>query len=195
MQYVMKESVELDRIELWFETHFNKKTKKWLWLTSTSQSCSVVGALIATVAFASSTTVPGRNIEESGRPTLENQPAFTVFAVSSLIALCFSVTSVVMFLAILTSRFQEFDFGKHLLRKLLIGLTSLFVSIASMLVSFCTGHFFVLGDELQYAAFPVYVITCLPASIFAVSQFPLYFDLLRATYKKIPQRSYNTVAL
>ncbi|KAF3435188.1 hypothetical protein FNV43_RR22275 [Rhamnella rubrinervis] len=25
----MKESVELDRIQLWYETHFNKKTKNW----------------------------------------------------------------------------------------------------------------------------------------------------------------------
>lgn len=74
------------------------------WLTNTSESCSVVAALIATVAFATSATVPGGVKSDSGRPTLENQPAFSIFAISSLIALCFSVTSVVMFLAILTSR-------------------------------------------------------------------------------------------
>ena len=25
----MKDGVELDRIQIWFETHFNKRTNKW----------------------------------------------------------------------------------------------------------------------------------------------------------------------
>uniref|UniRef100_A0A2N9GMH9 PGG domain-containing protein n=1 Tax=Fagus sylvatica TaxID=28930 RepID=A0A2N9GMH9_FAGSY len=138
-----------------------------------------------------STTVPGGIKEESGTPTLENQPAFDIFAIASLVALCFSVTALVMFLSILTSRYQERDFGMDLPRKLLLGLTSLFVSIASMLISFCAGHFFVLKDKLKYAAFPVYAVTCLPITFFAIAQFPLYFDLLWAIFKKVPQRSYK----
>jgi hypothetical protein len=179
--------------EIFTESHLNLVKAGSQWLTSTSQSCSVVAALIATVAFASSTTVPGGIKQDSGTPTLENQPAFNVFAISSLVALCFSVTALIMFLSILTSRYQEGDFGKGLPRKLLLGLTSLFVSIASMLISFCAGHFFVLKDELKYAAFPVYAVTCLPITFFAVAQFPLYFDLLWATFKKVPQRSYKVV--
>uniref|UniRef100_A0A803NRP1 PGG domain-containing protein n=1 Tax=Cannabis sativa TaxID=3483 RepID=A0A803NRP1_CANSA len=152
--------------DIFTETHTGLLKAGGEWLTSTSQSCSVVAALIATVAFATSTTVPGGNNE-------------------------ISVTSVVMFLAILTSRYQERDFGGDLPRKLLMGLTSLFVSIASMLVSFCAGHFFVLQEKLKYAAFPVYAITCLPVSLFALAQFPLYFDLIWANFKKVPQRSYK----
>lgn len=172
------------------ETHGDLLKSGSDWLTNTSESCSVVAALIATVAFATSTAVPG-GVRESGKPTLEDQPAFNVFAISSLVALCFSVTSVVLFLSILTSRYQERDFGQDLPRKLLVGLTSLFVSIASMLVSFCAGHFFVLKDKLKYAAFPVYAVTCLPVTFFAFAQFPLYFDLIWATFKKVPQRSYK----
>ncbi|KAL7126651.1 hypothetical protein ABFS83_14G201700 [Erythranthe nasuta] len=177
--------------EIFSESHQKLLKEGGEWLTSTSESCSVVAALIATVAFATSATVPGGVKSDIGTPTLENQPAFSIFAIASLIALCFSVTSVVMFLAILTSRYQERDFGKDLPRKLLVGLTSLFVSIASMLVSFCAGHFFVLKKKLQYAAFPVYAVTCLPVTFFAVAQFPLYFDLVRATFRKVPQRSYK----
>ncbi|GMY16802.1 ankyrin repeat and protein kinase domain-containing protein 1 [Fagus crenata] len=179
--------------EIFTESHLKLVQDGSQWLTSTSQSCSVVAALIATVAFASSTTVPGGIKQDSGSPTLENQPAFNVFAISSLVALCFSVTALIMFLSILTSRYQEGDFGKGLPRKLLLGLTSLFVSIASMLISFCAGHFFVLKDELKYAAFPVYAVTCLPITFFAVAQFPLYFDLLWAAFEKVPQRSYKVV--
>ncbi|KAM1808476.1 hypothetical protein ACFX11_031356 [Malus domestica] len=181
--------------QIFTETHTTIVKAGGEWLTNTSESCSVVAALIATVAFATSTTVPGGIKEESGTPTLENQPAFDIFAIASLVALCFSVTAMVMFLSILTSRYQEKDFGKDLPRKLLVGLTSLFVSITTMLVSFCAGHFFVLKDKLKYAAFPVYAITCLPVTFFAMAQFPLYVDLIWATFKKVPQRSYKIAPL
>ncbi|OMO77667.1 hypothetical protein CCACVL1_14924 [Corchorus capsularis] len=181
--------------DIFTETHKQLVDKGGEWLTNTSESCSVVAALIATVAFATSTTVPGGVSSESGKPTLENHPAFDVFAISSLIALCFSVTAVVMFLSILTSRYQEKDFGRDLPRKLLLGLTSLFVSIASVIVSFCAGHFFILKDKLKYAAFPVYAVTCLPVTLFAIAQFPLYIDLAWALFKKVPQRSYKAIPL
>ncbi|CAN6561245.1 unnamed protein product [Malus baccata var. baccata] len=181
--------------DIFTETHATIVKTGGEWLTNTSKSCSVVAALVTTVAFATSTTIPGGINKASGKPTLENEPAFNIFAIASLVALCFSVTAMVMFLAILTSRYQEKDFGKDLPRKLLVGLTSLFVSISSMLVSFCTGHFFVLKDKLKYAAYPVYAIACLPVTFFAIVQFPLYFDLIWATFKKVPQRSYKIVPL
>ncbi|KAK1561004.1 hypothetical protein Q3G72_033326 [Acer saccharum] len=181
--------------DVFTETHKELVKSGGDWLTNTSESCSVVAALIATVAFATSSTVPGGVRSDSGHPALENEPAFNVFAIASLIALCFSVTALVMFLAILTSRYQERDFGSDLPTKLLVGLTSLFVSIASMLVSFCSGHFFVLKEKLKFAAVPVYAVTCLPITFFAIAQFPLYFDLIRAAFKKVPQRSYKYIPI
>lgn len=163
------------------------------WLTNTSESCSLVAALIATVAFATAATVPGGNDQVKGTPLLHDHPTFNVFAIASLIALSCSVTSLVMFLSILTSRFQAKDFGGNLPTKLLLGLSSVFVSIAAMLVSFCAGHYFVLSDKLQYAALPVYTVTCLPVTLFAIAQFPLYMDLVWATIKTVPQRSYSAV--
>ncbi|KAL5545372.1 hypothetical protein UlMin_005059 [Ulmus minor] len=154
------------------------------WLISMATSCSVVAALIVTIAFASSTTVPGGTDSNTGKPTLRNYPTFELFAIASLIALCFSVTSLITFLAILTSRHQEKDFGKNLPRKILMGLTSLFVSIATMLVTFCSGHSLVFEDKLKYAALPVYAVTLFPLCLFAAAQFPLYLDLLRATFWK-----------
>ncbi|KAJ9692851.1 hypothetical protein PVL29_011783 [Vitis rotundifolia] len=177
--------------EIFTEAHSELLKEGGKWLNSTSSSCSVVATLIATVAFATSATVPGDFSEKNGKPNLAHQSAFNLFAVSSLIALCSSVTSLVMFLAILTSRHQEDDFHEELPRKLLFGLTALFISIAAMLVSFCAGHFFVLKDELKNAALPVYAVTCLPISFFAIAQFSLYFDLAWATFRKVPQRSYR----
>ncbi|KAK0583272.1 hypothetical protein LWI29_035350 [Acer saccharum] len=175
--------------EVFTETHKELVKSGGEWLTYTSQSCSFVAALIATVAFPTSSTVPGGIKEENGMPTLENQIAFNIFAIASLVALSSSVSAVIMFLALLTSRYQEQDFGMDLPRKLLVSLTSLFVSIASMLVSFCSGHFFILKDKLNFNALPVYAVTFLPITIFAIAQFQLYFDVVWAASKKVPQRS------
>lgn len=165
------------------------------WLTSTSKSCSVVAALIATMAFATSSSVPGGVKQDSGVPTLEGRLALKVFAICSLGALSFSVTAVIVFLSILTSRHQEKDFHLSLPNKLILGLTSLFLSITSMLVSFCAGHFLVLKDDLQVVAFPAYVVACLPVTLFAAAQFSLYFDLIKATLKEVPQRSYKVIPI
>lgn len=181
--------------QIFTEDHQDLVEKGGEWLSKTSESCSVVAALIATVAFATSTTIPGGIKEGSGSPYLEMYPAFDVFAVTSLVALCFSVTALFLFLAILTSRYQEKDFRSDLPRKLLLGLTSLFVSIASMLVSFCAGHFFVLRDKLKNKALPVYAVTCLPITFYAIAQFPLYFDLVKTYFRKVPRSSHKVVSL
>ncbi|MED6155104.1 hypothetical protein PIB30_002314 [Stylosanthes scabra] len=181
--------------EVFVESHQKLVKSGVEWLKQISESCSVVAALIATVAFATSTTVPGGIKEDTGAPTLEDTPAFKVFAITSLIALACSVTAVVLFLSILTSRHQEYDFGHSLPRKLILGLTSLFMSITSMLVSFCAGHYLVLRNKLKDVALPIYAVTCLPVTLFALAQFPLYIDLIWATYRKVPQRSYKATRL
>ncbi|BFG13813.1 hypothetical protein CerSpe_000870 [Prunus speciosa] len=159
------------------------------WLIKTSESCSVVAALIATVAFATSATVPG-GLDKYGEPVFEDKPAFNAFTISSLLSLCLSVTALVFFLSIITSRYEVHDFSSSLPRKLLLGLTSLFASIASVLVSFCTGHMFLLNRQLRHVAYPLYATTCIPITIFALAQLPLYYDLIKGIFTKVPQQTY-----
>ncbi|CAL8989567.1 unnamed protein product [Prunus brigantina] len=160
------------------------------WLVKTSESCSVVAALIATVAFATSASVPG-GLDKYGEPVLEDKPAFNAFTISSLLSLCLSsVTALVFFLSIITSRYEVDDFSISLPRKLLLGLTSLFASIASVLVSFCTGHTFLLNQQLRHVAYPLYATTCIPITIFALAQLPLYYDLIKGIFTKVPQQTY-----
>ncbi|KAG6703550.1 hypothetical protein I3842_07G089600 [Carya illinoinensis] len=174
--------------DLFTETHIELVKEGSEWLKNTAQSCSVITALIATVAFATSATVPGGFKGDSGIPALQTKPEFDLFAISSLLALSFSIISLVMFLSIITSRYQERDFGKILPRKLLIGLTSMILSIAAILISFCAGHFFVLRKELRSVAVPMYVITFMSILFFTLTQFSLFFDVLGVTFKKVPQR-------
>ncbi|XP_072952104.1 uncharacterized protein [Typha angustifolia] len=175
--------------ELFMDTHKELVKVTDDWLVKTSESCSVVAALIAGVAFASAATVPGGLNQSSGEPILSGETTFQVFAFSSLVALCFSVTSLIMFLTILMSRYQEEDFTKSLPRKLLFGLTSLFTSIAAMLVSFCAGDFFVVLKKLKFAAFPIYAVMLFPISLFAIANFPLYVNLIWATIADLPVRT------
>lgn len=112
-----------------------KETRDWL--SKTCESCSFIAALIATVAYASSLTVPGGLDPPTAKPILENKLAFNVFTVASFLAFSSSVTALVFFLAILNSKYKSNKFSSYFPKMLLIGLTSLFMSIISMLISFC----------------------------------------------------------
>ncbi|GFP98332.1 serine/threonine-protein phosphatase 6 regulatory ankyrin repeat subunit a [Phtheirospermum japonicum] len=177
--------------QVFSKTHKSLVKESTEWLIKTSESCSLTAALIATVAFATSATVPGGIDENTGYPNMQHRMLFDIFSVASLVALCLSVTALVFFLAIITSRCQERDFKTNLPRKLLMGLTSLFGSITAMLASFCAGHTFILREEMRVAMAPIYAIACVPVTYFAAAQLPLYFDLLWAAFRKVPLRSYK----
>ncbi|RDX58033.1 hypothetical protein CR513_62683, partial [Mucuna pruriens] len=153
--------------QVFINTHEKLAKEGGKWLTKTSESCSVVATLVAAVAFTTSTAIPGGPDQNTGFPLLQGRTAFNIFAVASLVALCSSVTALVLFLSILTSRFQEKDFAMDLPRKLLLGLTTLFTSIASILVSFCAGHLFIIEDQLKAAVYPIYAVTL---QVFIVQQ-------------------------
>ncbi|XP_030957565.1 uncharacterized protein LOC115979649 isoform X2 [Quercus lobata] len=158
------------------------------WLTSTSNACSVVAGLFVTTTFTMSTTVPDGVKED------KHKQASKMLAGSSFVSFCTSLIAVVMFLAILTSGYRERDFRWTLLVKLLVGLTAFYLSIASTLISFSTGHFFVFTNQLNSAASSLYVVICLLLiTLFAVTQLPLYFHLLWATFKKVPQPRYRLI--
>ncbi|KAI3916498.1 hypothetical protein MKW92_007569 [Papaver armeniacum] len=157
------------------------------WLKDTSGSCMLVAALIATVAFASAFTVPGGNISDNnssinGFPVFLEKNSFMVFAIADAFALFSSVTSVLMFLAIYTSRYAEIDFLKSLPNKLIIGLATLFISMASVLVAFGASLLIMLGERVMWVLIPIVVFSCVPVTLFAWLQLPLFFDMIRSTY-------------
>ncbi|PNX59607.1 ankyrin repeat protein, partial [Trifolium pratense] len=90
------------------------------WMKDTSNSCMLVATLIATIAFAAAITVPGGNNQDKGIPIFLSDTTFMVFAVSDALALFSSMTSLLMFLAILNARFAEEDFVMALPEKLII---------------------------------------------------------------------------
>lgn len=167
-------------------------------LKDTSGSCMVVAALIATVAFAAAFTAPGGNISDSnstknGTPVFLDQTSFTIFAVADATALFSSVTSVLMFLAIYTSRYAEIDFLKSLPQKLIMGLVTLFISMATILVAFGASLFIVLGEKFSWAAIPIALFSCVPVTLFASLQLPLFFEMVRSTYWNCPLQKHRYI--
>ncbi|KAI3495847.1 hypothetical protein L1887_38193 [Cichorium endivia] len=90
------------------------------WMKSTAESYTITATLIITIVFAAAITVPGGNNQETGKPVFTNKIAFTIFAISDAISLFTAVTSLLMFLSILTARFSEQDFLLKLPTKLII---------------------------------------------------------------------------
>lgn len=152
------------------------------WMKDTSNSCMLVATLIATVVFTAALTVPGGNNQDKGIPIFLQDKAFIVFAVSDALALFSSITSLFMFLSILTSCYAEEDFLKPLPNKLILGLASLFFSIATTMIAFSAALTLVLRERLKWVSIPIALLASFPIALFAVLQFPLLVQMIRSTY-------------
>nr|POE63955.1 hypothetical protein CFP56_01993 [Quercus suber] len=153
------------------------------WIKETSQSCSAVSVLVASLVYAAAYQPPGDL--ESERNTV----AFKVFTVMDVTALACSLTSVVTFLSILSSPFEYDDFRTALPRKLAVGFSLLFISVITTMISFGATIFLILHFEKKvWTNTLIYTAAFFPVSVFALTQFPLYSAFIKTLltlYKKI----------
>ncbi|XP_048134269.1 uncharacterized protein LOC115753693 isoform X2 [Rhodamnia argentea] len=167
--------------EVFVEERKNLLKEAAQWMKDTSSSCSVVATLITTVAFAAVFTVPGGNNSITGIPISISKGSFMVFAVADALALFSSVTATLMFLGILTSRYEIEDFLHSLPRKMLWGLTSLFVSLACMLVAFGFALAIVLSERFKWIYIPITLLAAFPVIWFTILQLPLCVQMVKST--------------
>ncbi|XP_031131429.1 ankyrin repeat-containing protein At5g02620-like [Ipomoea triloba] len=167
---------------LFTEQHKSLVKQGEKWMKDTASSCMLVATLITTIMFAAILTVPGGDNNGTGNPIFLQDKLFVIFAVSDAIALFSSVTSILMFLSILTSRYAEEDLVSTLPKRLVLGLATLFLSITAMLVAFGSSFSIVLRRQLAWVVLPVELVACLPVTLFAFLQFPLLADTIRSTY-------------
>ncbi|KAJ0806785.1 putative PGG domain-containing protein [Helianthus annuus] len=165
------------------ESHKELLAEGQQWMKDTASSCTVVAALIVTMAFAAAFTVPGGN-QDDGKPLFQSKPTFMLFIISDAIALFSSATSVLMFLGILTSRYAEADFLYALPKRLTIGLLSLFMSLAATMIAFSSALALVLEGKVTWIAAPLVIATSIPVCLFGLLQFPLLVELVNSTYGK-----------
>ncbi|KAJ8756304.1 hypothetical protein K2173_025116 [Erythroxylum novogranatense] len=151
------------------------------WMKETATSSTVVVALIITVMFAAIFTVPSGSPLARDKTISSYQKPYLVFIISDSISLFASSSSVLMFLGILTSRYSQEDFLVSLPTKLIIGLSTLFFSIASMMVSFCATLVIVL-DEQWHIVIPIVLLASVAVTLFIWLQFPLLVEIFKYTY-------------
>ncbi|KAI8571545.1 hypothetical protein RHMOL_Rhmol01G0128000 [Rhododendron molle] len=168
--------------EVFTETHQELVKEGKRWMQQTATSCTIVAALIAAMVFAAAITVPGGNDNKNGRPIFLKQKAFLIFSISDALALFSSMTSVLMFLLISTSRYGEEDFLYTLPKRLVIGLITLFVSILSSMVAFGAILYLVFGDNKAWILIPVFTLASIPIALFEALQFPLLVEMIQSIY-------------
>ncbi|XP_019058406.1 PREDICTED: uncharacterized protein LOC104816462 [Tarenaya hassleriana] len=151
------------------------------WMKGTATASSVVAALIATVTFQAVFTVPGGTDQSNGHPLHLKDARFMVFTIADTLSFFASCTSVLIFLCILAARYSFDDFLVSLPSKMIFGLSTLFVSVAAMLVAFSTALFTTL-HEAPLLVIPVLPLACLPASLFVMLQFPLLKEMISSTF-------------
>ncbi|XP_076896419.1 uncharacterized protein LOC143549402 [Bidens hawaiensis] len=146
------------------------------------KDCMVVATLIVTVAFAVAFTVPGGYKGDNGLPFFIDQCTFLVFVTADTIFLFSSSTSLLVVLSILTSRHHHFDFFDSLPRKLMVGLLTLFISVAAMMVTFSVSFFVLYQKGLKWVPILITIFAALPVVVFARLQFPVLVDMFRSMY-------------
>ncbi|XP_041023316.1 ankyrin repeat-containing protein At5g02620-like [Juglans microcarpa x Juglans regia] len=162
---------------LFYQANNELRTAATEWLKRTAEGCTVVAVLIATVAFAAAYTVPGGPNSQTGAPLLVNKPFFVVFTVTDVLSLSFALTSVVIFLSIVSSPFRLPDFKESLPTKLMLGFTFLFLSVFMMMVAFAATVLLMIQNRENWTKVILYALSFLPVGIFALSYFPLYLSL------------------
>ncbi|KAI3844170.1 hypothetical protein MKX03_000068 [Papaver bracteatum] len=157
-----------------------KEAEKWM--KETAQACMIVTTLIATVMFAAAFTLPGGSDQNTGRPLRATTTPFKIFIISDAVSLFSSCTSVLMFFAILTSRYAEIDFLTSLPKKMILGLSTLFISIATMMATFAATLVIVLRGEASWVYIPVSVLASIPVILLGLLQLPLFINIVSSTY-------------
>ncbi|BAT91100.1 hypothetical protein VIGAN_06240700 [Vigna angularis var. angularis] len=146
------------------------------WIKETAQSCSTVAVLVATVVFAAAYTIPGGTNQNNGTPLFLGSRVFLFYTVTDVVALVSSLASVVMFLSILTSPFELWDFRRSLPQKLSLGFACLFFSLVCTMLTFSATVLLTirLENHQKWASVLFCCAVFFPVAFFWRMQFPLY---------------------
>ncbi|KAK3438717.1 hypothetical protein EUGRSUZ_C03504 [Eucalyptus grandis] len=154
------------------EEHKELRQNGEKWMKDTANSCMLVSTLIGTVLFIAAFTMPGGNNGITGVPLLLGQDSLLLFPISDGLGLFSSMIAILLFLAILTSRYETQDFLELLPKKIIFGLCFLFLSLAFMLVAFAATLAIVLNKRLAWVVIPITLLASLPVALFVLLQLP-----------------------
>ncbi|PWA86260.1 ankyrin repeat-containing domain, PGG domain protein [Artemisia annua] len=169
--------------EVFTKEHKDMVTQGEKWVKEIASQCMVVAALIATMVFAAAFTVPGGYDQNNGIPIFHSKTTFKVFVVANAISLFSSSASILyMFLSVFTSRYAERDFLESVPRKLIIGMSYLFLSMTTMMIAFSVSFFVLYQKGLLWIPILISGFALIPFGIYVKAQYFLFIEMIRSTY-------------
>ena len=165
---------------LFAKSHKKLRKQGEKWMMNMAKSSMVVATLIGTIAF---------SYQSDDKLNHLSPKLGLAYSVSSAIAIFCSSTSLITFLSILTSRYSYEDFLVSLPVKLMIGVTTLFISIAAMMVAFSAS--FCLNNhnhqELPLIFFVIGLFACVPI-LYVLLKYRLLVDIVQCTCFQLQPR-------
>ncbi|KAI3776331.1 hypothetical protein L1987_46107 [Smallanthus sonchifolius] len=180
--------------EVFFDNNNKLRSDAKEWMSENAKNCSIVAVLIATVAFAAAYTVPGGPDSKTGHLVLKNKPSFLIFTIADAISLSSSLTSVIIFLNIVTSSFRFKDFEKSLFQKLHLGLTLLIISVTMMMVAFAATLILTINSGRKSTDITLYTVSFFPVIIFLFTYIRFYRQVGGAIYRAFKQMTDATLS-
>jgi hypothetical protein len=168
----MKNSDNQTPKNLFIEKHKDLLKEGETWMKSIATSCMVVAALIATLVYAAVFSLPGGNTK-TGAATFLKKKWFFIFMISDAVVGFSSSASILIFLSILTSRYTENDFLISLPARLILGLSTLFISIATMVITYGATIFMIYDHGYFWRPIFIAVLACVSVTLFAFQHFHL----------------------
>ncbi|KAL9225372.1 hypothetical protein vseg_001307 [Gypsophila vaccaria] len=142
-------------------------------LKDMQNTLSVVAALLATITFAASFTVPGGVDNKYGTATLGRKAAFLVFSISNTLAMC---SSMVVLFTVIGAMIWEAHPKATPLIDFCVSLLQL--SLCGTIVAFMTGVYAIMAPRVKWAAIVVIILCSLAffvASIVVSTFWPLLY--------------------
>ena len=166
--------------QLLIDSHKELMKEGEKWMKGVANSCAVVGALILTITFAAEITVLGGNKQESGLPMFLNAKVFMLFIISDAMSLLSASISLLTFLGFTSTSYKAEDFLHSLPKKMMIGISTLIISIVTMMITFCASLFIILKGKS--VIIPVIGLASVPVALFAWMQLCLLINMIKLTY-------------
>ncbi|PNX91607.1 ankyrin repeat protein [Trifolium pratense] len=172
---------------VFYESHQELLKAAEQWTKGTAGTYITVASLVLTIMFAAAFTIPGGNNQQTGMPIFLDEKIFNMFLIADMVSIFVSASCVLVFIGILTSRYQAMDFYYALPWKLIIGIVLFLLSICSMMVALYAALSLILkGNHTGSRGFILGFMLFLggvPVIILLVSQLRFIYKFIRSTIK------------
>ncbi|KAL4572467.1 hypothetical protein LXL04_019244 [Taraxacum kok-saghyz] len=159
--------------EVFTKNHKDLFLKGEEWMKETASQLMVVASLIATISFAAAFTFPGGYDQVTGMPIFLRKDLSKIFIIFDGLSFISATTSILLVLSILGSDYTEHDFMISLPQQLMICLASLFISIATLILTFLINYLLLYQNYSKWIPIFISCFAAVTYIIFGSPKFPL----------------------